>query len=320
LIEDRSESLRTGQLGSEFPLDGSTFRLYRQDRNTIYRVSGRFEWFLKLSNGSDTGPITREQLGAGTVHQVLNGRPGYRGASVTRVALTPAYVLATAIPGKPLNRALMAETWFPGNAGQRLQESFATLGALLATLHAKARIGADAPSSSKDTFEALRKLLDKAPTHDVLANAIGAWFQTQQHGDRDETFVHGNVRLDNVLRVADGLGFVDLEHCGRGSSYHDLSRPVSQLLLTQAIVTFPRKRAQRFLRTFLTEYRGIRPYDAGQLDRWVTARLSRYYLESLKRRLLPNRVGGLPVMPRRLEALTTAVLRDGIAAVLPGAC
>lgn len=319
LIETNAEALTAARLGQTFRLGDASFRLHAVDRNTIYRVSAQFNWFLKLQRAGDVHLMARECLGANTISQELGSRPDYGGARVIRVSTAPAYVLAATIPGKPLNRALAIESWLPSSeAGARLEQSFGTLGRLLATLHAHAQLPPNAPEATKRPFATLRKRLDLVTSRDAIVDAIDTWYETHHQSDQGRAFVHGNMRLDNVLREGARIGFVDFEHCGSGQFYQDLARPVTHLLQVRAVIAFPLGRVTRCLNAYLREYRSIHPYDPQQLNRFVGARLSRYYLETQKGGVLSTRIGGLPVSRSKLNRMTVAVLRNGMESVVNG--
>jgi hypothetical protein len=319
IIETNAEDLTAARLGETFRLGDAFFRLHMRDRNTIYRVSGQFDWFLKLPPSGDARVIARERLGATMIGEVLGLKPEYGGSPVIRVSTAPSYVLASTIPGTSLNRVLATEAWVPGSkATARLEESFSVLGMLLATLHAQARLPPNAPEVTKHPFASLKKRLEQVTSHDPVIDAIAAWYKTHGRLDRGDTFVHGNMRLDNVLRVGGRVGFVGFEHCGAGSLYQDLARPIVQLLLLRAVIAFPHYRVIRCLNAYLREYRNIQAYESQQLDVYVGTRLARHYVETRNRRLLSDRVGGIPIVRSRLGRLTTTLLRDGIAGVAQG--
>ena len=92
---------------------------------------------------------------------------------------------------------------------------------------------------------------------DATIDAIAEWCQARDLSDEGETFVHGNFRLDNIHRIGERLGFLDFENRGTGSRYQDLSRPVSDLLLTQATVMFPLDRARNCVESFLKGYKQV---------------------------------------------------------------
>ncbi len=124
------------------------------------------------------------------------------------------------------------------------------------------------------------------------------------------------MRLDNVMVSEGKIGFIDLEHSGKGSFYQDLSRPVSHLLLTRATIGFPHQRVVGYLAAFLSAYGRVHAYDPKQLADYVFARLGRYCLDN-RRKLLPGRIGALPIIGSKLDRLALAVLREGVEGAIP---
>jgi aminoglycoside phosphotransferase (APT) family kinase protein len=300
-------------------LDDVSFRLYGQARNTIYRVSSRCNWFLKMPRSGDASSMERERIGAETMREVFRDQPDYEGAAVIRVSAEPAFVLAATIPGKPLNTFVFTQCWVPGaHAAQRLERTFLTLGSLLASLHRRGRVEPRIPAATTRPFQALASLLDRSRDTDEITDAIATWHHRGGRLDAGETFLHGNFRLDNILRIDGRLGFLDFENCGTGSSYQDLSRPVSELLLTRCVAPFPHARANRWLRAFLDAYSRGHAYDPALLGPYVGARLARYYLESRRSGgVLPKTIGGLPVIAGRLNRLVLDALRQPIEQLAP---
>jgi len=310
LVRARAPELAAASLGGSFRLGEASFRLHARGRNTIYRVSGRSNWFVKFASPSDTYVMPREQLGADACRRVLSDRQDYGGPFVTRVSLSPPYILASAIDGVPLTRVLAVDAWAPWSS-TRLEAAFGTLGTLLGTLHANVSLPDDAPEATKRPFDVVRQLAERIDAPDATIRLVRTWCDDVRERPEAETFIHGNLRLDNLLLTGSRIGFVDFEHCGRGPRYQDASRPVTQLLLLRASVASPTRRVDRLLETFLKAYGAVRPYDLAALGEWVAVRLARYYLESHARRF-PGVIGGLPVVRARLGALTRDLMRDGL--------
>jgi Ser/Thr protein kinase RdoA (MazF antagonist) len=317
LVEQNAGPLRTAALGRAFRLDTAEFRLHATARNTIYRVQAGEAWFLKLTRDGSAGAMTHERQGALAIENTVENHPSYQGARVTRVSLDPAYVLAAAIPGRPLNKDFMLLAWgiFPG-ASNTLTRAFATMGTLLATLHGKAPIGPDVVAATTRPFQQLDQLLDRAKQPDETMQAIRAWRISHSHSDEGHAFQHGNFRLDNILRVGDRLGFIDFENSGSGTIYQDLSRPVAELLLTRSLLVSPRGRVTRSIVNFLRAYAAQQPFDAATLSDHVAARVARYYVESHARRFRAS-IGGIPVSRRKLTAMTVTLLERGLGDVVP---
>jgi len=317
LIEQNAGPLRTAALGGTFQLGGAEFRLHAAARNTVYRVKDGHSWFLKLTRDGSPGAMAHEQQGAAAIEQAIGEHPSYQGAAVTRVSLDPAYVLAAAIPGRPLNKEFLRLSWglLPGTSNT-LTRIFETLGSLLATLHGEALVGPDAIAATTRPFQQLNQLLDRAKQPDGTIRAIAAWCETHRHSDEGRTFQHGNFRLDNILRIGHGLGFIDFENSGTGTIYQDLSRPVSELLLTQTLVVFPRRRVTGSIAAFLRAYAAVRPFDVATLSDHITVRVARYYVESHARAFRAS-IGGVPVNRHKLTALMERLMTRGLTDVLP---
>ena len=316
LVVRHADPLRQATFARKFQLERASFRLHAKDRNTLYRVSAQFEWFLKMTPPGDE-QVGRERLGARVITEALAGRPDYCGAAVVCVGTDPSYVLASSVPGQPLSRALVTDAWRPTREpSARLEEAFGTLGSLLGTLHSRSRIEADAPPATKRPFDSLKAARRHLRSEDALSRAVDACLGRHASLDRSD-FAHGNMRLDNVMVSAAGVGFIDLEHCGAGSFYQDLSRPVAQLLLTRAAVVFPHRRVAGYLGAFLRAYESVHPYDARELNDYVFARLAKYCVDN-RRSAVPQRIGGIPVLNKRLEHLALTTVREGIGGAVRG--
>lgn len=319
LVANHVETLRTASFGGRFQIGDVSFRLHTNARNTVYRMTGRFDWFVKLPRTGDPRPVLRESLGAGIVRATLGAIPAYCGAAVIRASPEPAYVLTAAIRGKPLNDVLFTRCWIPGRRSTAvLERCFQTFGRLLAVLHVRARVRPDTPGATTRPFATLKGLLGKVQRPDHITDAISTWYETHHRSDEGLSFIHGNARLDNVVRVSTtGLGFLDFENCGTGSFYQDLSRPVSELLLTRCIAPFPYGRAIGALQAFLEGYSTTHKYEPNLLWESVGVRLARYYLEARTKRFFQRRIGGLPILKPRLDDLTLAVLGGPFEKVVP---
>jgi Ser/Thr protein kinase RdoA (MazF antagonist) len=318
LIEQNAGPLRTAALGRSFRLDSAEFRLHATARNTVYRVRADESWFLKLTRDGSSGAMVHERQGVSAIERAIGQDPSYQGAPVTRVSLDPPYVLAAAIPGRSLNRDFLLLAWglAPG-ASNTLTRSFATMGTLLATLHGAAPVAPDVIAATTRPFQHLDQLLERAKQPDETIRGIRAWRIAHPHSDEGHAFQHGNFRLDNILRVGDRLGFIDFENSGSGTIYQDLSRPVSELLLTRSLLVFPRGRVTRSIVTFLRAYAARQPFDAGALSDYVTARIARYYFETHARKFRAS-IGGIPVSRQKLTALMMTLLDRGLGHVVPG--
>lgn len=308
-VERNFDALRSSRLGGRFRLGGASFRLHSSARNTIYRVAHRFNWFLKLARSGDITPFLHEQIGAELISGALGAHVDYAGARVIRASTAPPFVLSSTIEGRPLNTVFFTNVWMPTSQAQRmLEQRFATLGSLLAELHATTAVSSDTPGATTTPFRTVERLLDRRRDRDDTTATIESWLHERRRFDDGDTFIHGNLRFDNVLDVDSRLAFVDFENCGKGSAYQDLSRPVSELLLTRCVVWFPNQRADGCIQAFLRAYGRRLTYDEALLMDFVAVRIARYYVEGRTKSVLRRRVGGVPVSMRSIETVTRKAL------------
>jgi Ser/Thr protein kinase RdoA (MazF antagonist) len=318
LIAGHAKALRAAALGPEFTLAGATFRLHGKARNTVYRITAGGQWFLKMPRVAGGGAIVRERLGAEIVGRALDGRPGYAAPGAVRVSDDPAFVLTARIPGEPFNRLLFTTGWWPGRSAHRaLTRSFETLGRLLAILHARAALPSNLPPSTTRPFDKVAELLAGLNATNATTAAIAAWHAAGAGADDARTFVHGNLRLDNVLVASGRLGLIDFENCGSGPGNQDLSRPITELAIIRCVVIWPHDRMGQHVEALLRGYREVQPLDPRALAQHVSARVARYYLENFQRGPMQTRVGGVPVSRARLETLTRAAMSGHLETVLP---
>ena len=303
-------------------IDGVSFRLFLQSRNVIYRVQGRFKWFVKLLGAGDPIAIPRERLGAATIAETLGSLSLFGGSPVTIVSEEPPFVVSTEVEGVSIDRVLARAALLPirsGRESERLTHAFRTIGHLLAIVHTQAKLPGDAPEAEKREFKTLGKSLRRVERGDVVTKAIAAWYERHGQADRGEFFVHGNMRPDNLMRVGDRIAFLDFEHCGSGQFYQDLARPIAYLVQLTTVSPFARGSVRGCLRAYLTAYRKVHAYDVDLLNAFVNARLARHYLQARNKGLFARRIAGMPVSRAKLTRLMTASLQSGIEGVVPGA-
>ena len=320
MIDRHAEDLRRACLGRTFHLDRIPFRLWGVGRNAIYRINHGNGWFLRLSRASDPTFMARERCGADAITGALASRSDYCGPTVVRVSLNRSYVLTPAVDGRPLNHLLATRSWWPGTTGAvRVVRSFQTLGAQLAALHETARAESATPQAHERPFTALRRRLGRVSPQDGMRREIEVWLDAHDRTDEGGTFVHGNLRLDNILQRGARLGLIDFEHSGSGSRYQDLSRPVSQLLLTRATGLFPRSVIRASLDGFLEHYQLARPLEMAELDAYVACRFAHYCVVHAAGGLVAGRTAGLPVWRKQLQQLTRTLFERGLLGTVPDA-
>jgi aminoglycoside phosphotransferase (APT) family kinase protein len=107
----------------------------------------------------------------------------------------------------------------------------------------------------------LKKNIVKIHNPDDIIAAVRHWPVENSFSENELKFIHGNLRLDNVIRVKKCVCFIDFENCGIGSPYEDISRIFFQLTLMNILPMLPAGRALKFLSAFLEGYRAVRHLD-----------------------------------------------------------
>lgn len=322
-------------------------RLFRQ----ISRTKDISYWFLKMPRLRNTEMVKREIIGAKVVRKVLESHPGYYHMSAIRASVDDAFVLYTKIPGKPLNRALYRSCFMTSYKGSTIQSSdiptllsktFKYFGNIIACCHnykvsemeslsnqprqiaglkrkenkaSKVCI----PPASRYPAVSLRKAIDKITTSDTISRSIEQWFGQQHEKKVKPGFVHGNLRLDNVLVSDNKICLIDFENCGYGSFYADLSWTCCLILLTRTLPLFPWKRAQFALNSFLDGYKNIATYDHEILKQFVTMLMCYHYIDAFcLGNMRAKWIAGIPVIKSRFQNLLMAMLRGKIDPISEG--
>jgi len=318
LIGQNHTALREAQLGKRAVLGNATFHLLQTDRNTVYRIKGRLRWYLKIPRRGAAEWIRQEIRGAEAVRQSLGEHPGYLHAAAIRASTDAPYLLCAEVPGRTLNRQLYLACWMRWSKAARATcEAFYHWGDALGRLHA---VPGEFPGISplRDAAASLEASIRRTPPGDPVLRAIGSWAERNGRDDVPRTFVHGNLKLENVLVKGDRVCLIDFENSGRGTPYDDLSWPVSQIALIKTLPFFPWKPGLRILEALLQGYRNSNAYRVDLLLRYVTMRVSQYYIDTCCPRFTRPRIAGVPVRPRRLAQTVLALLGERFRDVFPG--
>ena len=355
IIDFHAQILRKVRLGRKVYLDGVSFKLFQKDRNTIYRIQFAREktisnWFLKMSRSRNPEMARREILGAEVVRKALGSQTGYYHRGAIRASVDDAYVLYTEIPGRPLHRVLYLACLTPMPnvmSGQSsvaltvLSETFGHLGRVVAKYH-KYKLQDEAsshnhvpeppafkgneytaypyniPPVSRHPAVSLRKAIDKITASDAISRSILQWVERHHELTVNPVFVHGNLRLDNVIVHEGKICLIDFENCGYGPPYNDLCWICCLILLTRAMPLFPWKRARLALNSFLEGYRSVSNYDGEILLQYITMCLCEFYIGTYFSGHITAKIAGIPVSRKRFQQLVIAILEGNINPVLAG--
>ena len=106
IAETQKACLEELKSGSKTLLDGKVFCCISSDKNLIYRVNGKHNWYLKYSLQKQW--IRREIAGAEAIKATLGDFEGYRHAGAVRASLTDRYTLYSAVEGRSFNRSFLS--------------------------------------------------------------------------------------------------------------------------------------------------------------------------------------------------------------------
>ena len=314
VVDAHAEELRAANVRSSFARDGFVFRWLKQDKNTVYRVKGDRTWFLKLPVVPERMTLLREEAGGVVAVEVLAGSAHYLLPAAASVNRDIGYTLAAAIAGRPLHHMTHLYCLNPRSSAVRaLRRTYSWLGQSLARLHS-APVNPELPSSDRSATRSWG-WQDRTGIEESIVRGIEAIAQRRRRGE--QSLVHGNARMDNVIVSERGLGFIDFENFGRGWAYDDLSIVLSQLDALTALAWFPERRVAEAKESFLEAYSGQRPVDYRTLKDVAAVRLGAFYCDTA-RKAFP-RIAGIPIIKARLRALVErSVFISAFACVLRG--
>lgn len=307
IVEAHLEELRRGALGRTFRLGSASFTLLKRDRNILYRVHGAGVWFLKMPSHRRGDAIQREASGAQVVADSLAGQPGYCVPRAIRVSEKHDYLLSAQVVGQPLNNFFYsAAAGWKRNSRLQTRTAFRRVGSALTKLH-KAGSCRVAGATNRPIDQILLSWPAEGCTPDKLAEAAISAVRRRLPQRQADSFIHGNMRMDNVIVAhADaGVTFLDFENCGLGSRYDDLSVLCAQLLLTHTLLWFPLRYSREAVSALLDAYSEEMQCDMEALLAYVGGRLTDYYLGFLASK--GGRMAGIPVARSKLKHLISKV-------------
>ena len=298
--------LRAVRLGRQFTLQGRRFRLVRADRNVVYRVHGRHDWFVKMPVNPASTAISREAAGIAAAASLGDVTPGLC-AQPYAIDLRAAFIVARALAARPLSRMLYRAALSPLIPGRRhALRVFAQLGRSLGLLHGLPLDGTVPPASRQTEVTFSRRLHALSSSEPLLAHAEAVL--TSAPTAHRHTFVHGNFRPDNILVSQSLVHLIDFENCGLGSPCEDLHILCAHCVLIDRLLPRTGRGAVELATSFLRGYGDCRPYDTHQLARFMTMMVAGLYIDSCTLAARPRRVAGIPFR----EASLRAVLRDAL--------
>ena len=308
VIEKQAADLRLRACGRRSCIAGFRFRLVQADRNTIYRVRGSYEWFLKMPKSGNREVVVRESSGAEGAEAGLAGADFYTLPAACAISMDEKYVLTAKIDGNLLNGPLYRSAFWRTTAPAEL---FFAAGHALARFHS-VRWSSQTPFLVRTVPRSLQDLLAKATTKDALADRLESVIADFEPPSETSCLCHGNFGMENILGSQDKVTFIDFENCGVGSPYHDLAGLAAQLLSATLSPHLSATRIQRSLEAFLQGYAAVRNFDEAILQQVLALRLGVDYMRSYCCGRGIRTVCGIPVPRRRFASLVEQAIGNAV--------
>jgi aminoglycoside phosphotransferase (APT) family kinase protein len=311
-VESDHAAFRKGNGGRSTGRDGARIRLVQADRNLVYRIRRQFSWYLKMPNHANSDVITRESCGAATLQRRIGDHPGYQAPAMTRFSMEDSYMLATEVPGRKLNHVLFAACLLPSRMRRhQLAAAFRHLGEVIGRLHQTNASNATIPKANRDIAASFSTECQNIHGRDLLTTRIVEWMASQTWSTTADSFIHGNLKLENVIVNGGNICLLDFENSGHGVIYIDLSWAVTTIVLTKSLVIFPWKSALHAAALMLAGYRQCHEYSEQTLLQYVAVRVCKYYMDACDPRWCSPRISGIPVSRRKLTSLVNSLISDG---------
>jgi len=294
--------------GSKITLEGKVFYCVSADKNFIYRVRGKHDWYLKYSLQEEW--IRHEIAGAEAIKTTLGDFEGYRHASSVRASLTDRYTLYSAVAGKSFNRSFLSEC-FSGLAGSKhaTVPDMENLGRCLGRFHTY-----NDPTGLKvlspDTLSYLRTYLGNIMEPGRIVEKIANWVNEQDESCAATAWIHGNIKSEDILMADSKVCFIDFGTCGAGVPYEDLTNLCAYMMLLRAVPLFPWRVARHAMSAFLQGYAAESSLEKGCLYNYITRGICRYYIKNAVLHHGMASISGMPVQKSRLERLLVQLLQE----------
>ena len=316
IAETRKSHLEELASGSKTTLDGKVFCCISSDKNLIYTVHGRYNWYLKYSLQEKW--IRHEIAGAEAIKATLGDFDGYRHADAVRASLTERYTLYSAVEGKSFNRFFLSGCLSGLAISTRASlPDMENLGRCLGRFHTY-NDPAGLRVLSPDTLSYLRTYLGNIKQPDLLTGKIADWVSRQNDSCGVTAWIHGNVKSEDIFMADNKACFIDFGTCGAGVPYEDLINLCTYMMLFRTVPFFPWRVARHAMSAFLQGYAAEYSLEKDCLYNYITRGICRYYI---KNTVLHNgiaSVSGFPVQKSRLERLLVQLLQEDNVAAFDG--
>ena len=308
LVLDKSNQLKNARRGDKITINNKRFNCISSDKNIIYKVQGDYQWYLKFSLKEDW--VIHEIAGAKAVKTTLADFIGYNHAHAIRASIEGKYTLYSAIDGISFNKFILNSLLL--GSGRLHNSSLMILdyiGRAIGRLHSYTD-HTGITSLSPTTLSYIQTYLSTIEQTDLLKNKISEWTITHNPIDESITWIHGNIKSEDILITNKKVCFIDYGTCGLGSPYEDLTNLCTYLALFKTVPLFPWKLAHIAMSAILSGYDSERRYDKDVLAKYISMGIFRYYLNNHLTHHGFASISGFPVSTARLKRLVLELL-DG---------
>ena len=299
--------------GKFFKIEKFSFELIQADRNIVYKICGGHTWYLKIAPPDNREQvIEHEAVGLKHYHQMSEQLDYNKVCATFRCSSLYGYVLVSQLPGETINKQYYKTCFKLGKRSKKaINKWYSLLGSQLALLHLIPgnQFSINIKSNRKSSFIQLKQLIDKTKKPTEFIDRIEEWYSNAEFDSFPASFIHGNLKPENILLSKDTLFLIDFENCGIGSIYDDLSFFSNHLFLTRALYYYPWKNSQEVLTSFIQGYKDVGEFNEKLFINYLIARLSHYYLQSyFFQKSIPT-VSSIPVRKSSLYKLILHLMK-----------
>ena len=316
LAEKHNNQLFKFKRNQKIIINDNKFHCISSDKNIIFKVQGKFHWFLKFSLNEEW--VQHEIIGAMAAKKTLGQFDGYRHADVIRASTTSKYTLYSSVDGMDFNTmlikaCLVGVVKFPNFIVPVMQN----LGRSIGKLHSY-NISPEVKALNPNTSHYINSYLNELNESNSIVDKIVHWIEKHPTSPESTSWIHGNIKSEDIIISNRKVTLIDFGTCGIGESYEDLTNICAYLWLLRAVPLFPWRIAQHAMSALFDGYAKEYHYDKRTLATYITYGIFRYYIKNV---VMGNGIATLSKMPvsrSRIDYLILKLLDDDYQSAFEG--